>query len=74
MQWISLLHLRSQQDLNLKLKTVLQFYREHGQATHVLFVDLVKAFDTVNHEFLWLVLKKYGLPYLYWNLMLRGKA
>ena len=28
----------------------------------MLFVDLVKVFDTVNHRFLLLVLRKYGMP------------
>eukprot|EP00957_Ditylum_brightwellii_P197993 15084416-Ditylum_brightwellii.AAC.1 len=33
-------------------KTALQARREHNVATHVLFVDLVKAFDSLNHDFL----------------------
>ena len=44
-------------DALFSLKTALQTRREHGLSTHVLFVDLVKAFDTVNHSFLLLVLK-----------------
>ena len=49
-------------DANFSLRSALQIRREHDIPTHVLFVDLVKAFDSVNHEFLWLVLSKYGIP------------
>jgi hypothetical protein len=41
---------------------MLQMRREHHLATHVLFVDLVKAFDTANHELLLELLRKYGAP------------
>ncbi|MCB0569572.1 MAG: NAD(P)/FAD-dependent oxidoreductase [Phaeodactylibacter sp.] len=33
-----------------------------------------KFFDTSKELYPMWILKKYGLPYLYWNLMLRGKA
>jgi hypothetical protein len=44
------------------LKTALQTLREHNQETWVLFVDLVKAYDTVNREMLWKILKIIGVP------------
>ena len=44
------------------LKTALQSRREHRKSTHVLFVDLIKAFHTINHDFLMQVLTKYGMP------------
>eukprot|EP00957_Ditylum_brightwellii_P207995 15355448-Ditylum_brightwellii.AAC.1 len=34
------------------LKSALQTHREHNLATYILFADLVKAFDTVDHSFL----------------------
>jgi hypothetical protein len=41
-------------DATFTLKTALQTLREHGQESWgVLFVDLVKAYDTVNREMLW---------------------
>eukprot|EP00957_Ditylum_brightwellii_P041101 3111852-Ditylum_brightwellii.AAC.1 len=43
-------------DANFSLRSALQIQIEHNIPTHVLSVDLVKAFDLVNHEFLWLVL------------------
>ena len=36
--------------------------REHGLESWVLFVDLVKAFDSVPREILFTVLEKFGVP------------
>jgi hypothetical protein len=44
------------------LKSFLHARRQHGLPTHVAFIDLVKAYDTANHELLLQVLKKYGAP------------
>jgi Reverse transcriptase (RNA-dependent DNA polymerase) len=44
------------------LKIALQNLHHAGQETFVLFVDLVKAFDSVNREMLWKVLAKMGVP------------
>jgi hypothetical protein len=33
-----------------------------GLKTFVLFVDLIKAYDTVNHELLLQILLKYDIP------------
>jgi hypothetical protein len=30
--------------------------------SHVLFVELIKAFDTVNHELPFTLLKRFGAP------------
>jgi hypothetical protein len=49
-------------DATFTLKTALQTLREHGQESWVLFVDLVKAYDTVNREMLWKILKILGVP------------
>ena len=40
----------------------LQNLRAANQDSFVLFVDIVKAFDSVNREMLWKILKKYGIP------------
>ncbi len=40
----------------------LQDLRAAHQDTLVLFVDIVKAFDSVNREMLWKILEKYGIP------------
>ena len=44
------------------LKLTLQNLSATEQEAYVLFVDLVKAFDSVNREMLWLVLAKMGIP------------
>jgi hypothetical protein len=49
-------------DATFTLKTALQTLREHDQESWVLFVDLVKAYDTVNREMLWKILTILGVP------------
>jgi hypothetical protein len=44
------------------IKRALLLRRQHGLESHAIFVDLVKAFDAVNHELLYQILEKYGLP------------
>ena len=44
------------------LKTLLHIRRSHGLSTHVVFVTLVKAYDTANHELLIQVMEKFGVP------------
>jgi hypothetical protein len=45
--------------------------KEHGLSTYVLFLDLVKAFDTVPREALFMVLQKFGLPGHFVNIIIR---
>jgi hypothetical protein len=42
------------------LKTLLHLRHQHNLPTYVLFVDLVKAYDTVDHELLFEILERYG--------------
>jgi hypothetical protein len=46
-------------DATFTLKTAQQTF-EHDQESWVLFVDLVKAYDTVNREMLWKILTTLG--------------
>ncbi len=43
------------------LKRALLLRRQHGLESFAIFVDLVKAFDTVHHDLLCKILSKYGL-------------
>jgi hypothetical protein len=49
-------------DAQYVLRSALQLRREHDLDSHVLFVDLIKAFDTANHELLFALLEKFGAP------------
>ena len=49
-------------DANFSVNLSLQTIREYGHSSYCVFVDLVKAYDTVNRELLWKILKKYGIP------------
>jgi len=44
------------------LLTAIRKRAEGGRQTYALFVDLIKAFDTVSRECMFLVLAKYGVP------------
>ena len=50
------------QDGLFTIKTLLNMRNNHNLASHVAFVDLVKAYDTANHELLLSILEKYGAP------------
>ena len=41
---------------------MLQMRRYHNLPTWALYVDLVKALDTANHELLFKLLSKFGVP------------
>jgi hypothetical protein len=50
------------QDRNFTLKSILHLRRQHNQDTFVVFDDLVKAYDTYNHELMLKILEQYGAP------------
>ena len=45
--------------------------KEHDLPTWALFIDLVKAFDTVNREALFAVMRKFGIPDHFINIAIR---
>ena len=49
-------------DMIFSLHQVAEKVSEKNQEMYMVFVDLTKAFDTVNREALWQVLKKLGIP------------
>ena len=49
-------------DATATLKATLQSMKDRNHDAYVLFVDLMKAFDSVNREMLWQILAKYGIP------------
>ena len=49
-------------DATFTQKSSLQTILEHQLEAHILFLDLVKAFNSVSRELLWKILKLYGIP------------
>jgi len=48
---------------------------EFGYGNERMSDPLISNFvDTTKEQWSMWMLKKYGLPFMYWNLMLRGKA
>ena len=43
-------------------RTILMTRRDHGLETLVHIIDLIKVFDSVNHEIIYKTLSKYGIP------------
>jgi hypothetical protein len=50
------------QDGLLTLKTILNAHKNHNLPLFVAFVDLVKAYNTANHDLPLEILTKYGAP------------
>jgi hypothetical protein len=49
----------------------LQKRKEHNCESWALFVDLVKAFDSVSREALFMILRRFGLPDHFVNILIR---
>ena len=52
---------RSTLDQVFILRTVMERSREFNQPLHICFIDLQKAYDSVNRETLWRICRAYGL-------------
>ena len=49
-------------DGSFSLRTLLHMRKEHDLKSWVVFVDLIKAFDSIHHSLLFILLKKTGIP------------
>ena len=49
-------------DMIFSLRQVQEKAREQNKPLYMLFIDLTKAFDTVNRDALWHILSKVGVP------------
>ena len=53
---------RGTTDMVFVLRQIQEKCREQNKGLYISFVDLTKAFDTVNREGLWKILKRLGCP------------
>jgi hypothetical protein len=58
-------------DGNFSRKTLLHLRHQHNLPSYVAFVDLVKAYDTANHQILVDLLGRYGAPQEFCNIISR---
>jgi len=47
---------------SFSLKSLLQLRKEHNMNSWVVFVDLIKAFDSIHHGLMFKLLEKFGVP------------
>ena len=50
------------QEVTFTIKTLLHLLHNHNIPTWLPFADLVKAFDTSNHQLMVMILANYGCP------------
>ena len=53
---------RSTRDHIFNLRMIIQKYREFNQPLFTCYVDYTKAFDSVEHQQLWTVMREMGFP------------
>jgi hypothetical protein len=62
---------RGNRDGHFSVSVALQKRKEHNLPTWALYIDLVKAFDTVVRDAVFAVMRKFGLPDHFINIMIR---
>ncbi|XP_076062477.1 uncharacterized protein LOC143037806 [Oratosquilla oratoria] len=60
---------RSTADTIFAMRQVQKKYIEQNMDLYAVFIDLTKAFDTVNREALWVILSRLGCPDKFGNLI-----
>ena len=60
---------RGTTDMNFALRQIQEKCKLYGEDLYLLFIDLTKAFDTVNRQGLWAILEKIGCPKLFVDLI-----
>ena len=60
---------RGTADMVFALRQIQEKCMLHSQDLYLLFIDLTKAFDTVNREGLWCILERAGCPKLFVKLI-----
>ena len=60
---------RGTTDMVFALRQIQEKCRLYSEDLYLLFIDLTKAFDTINRQGLWAILEKVGCPPLFVNLI-----
>ena len=60
---------RSTTDMIFVVRQVQEECRKHHEDLYVAFIDLTKAFDTINRKLLWGLLGKLGVPPKFLNIL-----
>ena len=60
---------RGTADMIFTARQIQEKCREQHQDLYMVFIDLTKAFDTVNREGLWKILRKIGCPQKFTNII-----
>ena len=60
---------RGTTDMSFALRQIQEKCMLNGEDLYILFIDLTKAFDTINREGLWLMLERAGCPELFVSLI-----
>ena len=60
---------RSTCDMIFVARQIQEKCHEQNRELYIAFIDLAKAFDTVNRELLWNVLSKFGVPYKFLTIL-----
>ena len=60
---------RGTTDMNFALRQIQEKCKLYSEDLYLLFIDLTKAFDTINRPGLWAILEKVGCPKLFVDLI-----
>ena len=60
---------RGTTDMTFSARQIQEKCREQHQDLYMIFIDLTKAFDSVNREGLWKILRKIGCPQKFVNII-----
>ncbi|GBP97894.1 hypothetical protein EVAR_63915_1 [Eumeta japonica] len=44
------------------VKQILEKYNEYNKNVYMVFIDYIKAFDSLSHSYVWVTLERQGLP------------
>ena len=51
------------------VKQILEKYNEYNKTVYIAFIDYAKAFDSLNHKYIWDTLELQGIPAIYTNII-----